>query len=177
MVLLGNVVFFIGCILMVGTGFIKKKSSILAAQCIQFGIQGVGHLILGSVSGGISCCISVVRNLIFTKAKVTVWLKLAFIAVQAFLTLISEPQSLIQWLPLVAVVPYTWFLDTENVTLFKFVNIFGCACWTFHDFYYRNYSGTVFDVLTIITTTAGVFMLLRDKKQSAEQKSADRSQV
>lgn len=165
MVLLGNVVFFIGCILMVGTGFIKKKSTILAAQCIQFGIQGAGHCILGSISGGISCCVSLVRNLLFTRVKVTAWLKLAFIAIQGVLTLLSHPQSLVQWLPLVAVVPYTWYLDTENVVVFKLVNIFGCACWLFHDAYYRNYSGMVFDVLTVITTSIGVYMLLRDKKQ------------
>lgn len=171
MVILGNVISFIGCILMVGIGFIKQKNTILVGQCIQFGLQGAGHLFLGSIPGMISCGVSILRNLFFSRRKVTVWLKLSFIALQTVLTVATGPQNLIQWLPLVAVVPYTWYLDTENVVLFKLVNIFGCVCWIFHDFYYLNYAAGVFDILAVVSTGISVFQLLREKKQMVEQKS------
>lgn len=166
--LIGNAIAFIGCILMVGTGFLKKKSTILTGQCVQFGFQGLGHLILGSVSGTISCGVSILRILAFTKLKVTVWLKLGFLALQMLLTLLSHPTSPVQWLPLLAVVGYTWYLDTPNPVVFKIVNIIGCFLWVFHDLYYLNYVSVVFDVLAILSTFAGIFLILRDRKKAVQ---------
>ena len=50
-IVIGNIVAFIGAILMVLVGFIKTKRNILIAQNIQFLIMGLGNLILGGVSG------------------------------------------------------------------------------------------------------------------------------
>lgn len=174
-VFLGNAIALIGCILMVGIGFLKKKSTILAGQCIQFGFQGVGHLILGSAAGTISCGVSIVRILAFTKMKVTVWLKLGFIALQMLLTLASRPDSFIQWLPVLAMLFYTWYLDTENPVVFKLVNIIGCVCWVFHDLYYKNYVSVLFDALAISSTTAGILLILRDRNSAKQQISGSRT--
>lgn len=175
LIFLGNAIAFVGCILMVGTGFLKKKSTILTGQCIQFGFQGVGHLILGSAAGTISCGVSIVRILAFTKMKVTVWLKLGFIALQMLLTLATHPDSIIQWLPVMAMVLYTWYLDTENPVIFKLVNMVGCVCWVFHDLYYSNYISVVFDILAILSTTAGILLILREQNRALQQISGSRA--
>lgn len=165
MVFIGNAISFFGCILMILIGFIKKKEHILTAQCVQFGLQGLGNLVLGAVSGVVSCVVGVVRILVFTRVKVTAWLKLGFLGLQAVLTLWSGPEGFIDWLPMLSMVAYTWFLDTDNAVTFKIVNMIGNFMWVIYDLHYLNYVGCIFDSLTIITTTVGIFLILRGQRK------------
>lgn len=166
MTLLGNCISFVGCFLMIAIGFIKKKEHILTAQCGQFTIQGIAHLILGAVSGFLSCMISLVRILVFTRVKkVTVWHKLGFLALQAVLTIALGADSIVDWLPMLSVVLYTWYLDTDSAVLFKIVNIVGVAMWVIYDLVFLNYVAFTFDILTVVSTTIGIFMILWGSKK------------
>ena len=49
MILLGNIVAFSGCIIMVLIGFVKEKKKILLLQCVQSAFMGTGNLLLGGI--------------------------------------------------------------------------------------------------------------------------------
>ena len=152
---------------MVAVGIIKSKRHMLTAQCAQFGLQAVGNVLLGSVSGCVAGAVSIVRILTFTRVKkVTPWLKLGFIALQAALTWFFGATTLVQWLPVMAMIPYTWYLDTENATLFKVVNVLGVCMWLVHDIWYGIYFSVFFDVLTIVSTAVGIYLLVRDRRKA-----------
>ena len=136
----------------------------MLAQFSQFCIQSVSNIVLGSVSGFIAGIIAAIRIFVFTNFKVTIWMKLAFLALQAALTMAFGAQTLIEWIPFLSMILYTWYLDTDNVVLFKLVNVFGVMMWAFHDFHYRNYVAFSFDVMTTVSTFIGIYLVLRDKK-------------
>ena len=94
---------------MISIGFIKQKKRILTAQCAQFGIQALGHAVLGSVPGAISGVVGIIRILAFTRMKVTPWLKFGFIGLQALLTYLFGADTLVEWIPLLSILAYTWF--------------------------------------------------------------------
>ena len=166
MTIVGNIISFFGCLLMVAVGFIKRKEHMLATQCAQFSVQAVANLVLGSLSGCISGAIGVVRILVFTRVKkVTAWMKIGFLALQAVITYLTGAETLIRWIPVISMVAYTWYLDTDNEVLFKAVNLLGICMWLFHDIHYINYSAATFDILTIISTTVGVILLLVERKK------------
>jgi hypothetical protein len=166
MMLVANGFVLVGCLIMVAVGFMKDKKMMLAGQCVQFALQGVGNLLFGSVSGCVACGVSIVRILVFGRyQKVPAWLKIGFIALQAGLTWYFGAVTLVQWLPVLAMVAYTWYLDTENATLFKVVNVIGVAMWLVHDAYYRNYFSVFFDAMTVISTAVGICLLLRERKK------------
>ena len=172
----GNLISFVGCMLMIAIGFIKNKKHILMAQCGQFSIQSIGNLALGSVSGFISCVLGVARILVFARVKVTVWLKLGFLALQAALTAWIGAETIIQWIPFLSMVAYTWYLDTDNAVVFKIANLAGVVMWAVHDIHYLNYVAFTFDILTIVSTVTGILLILRDKKRdnAAEVQDAQR---
>lgn len=170
MLLLGNAFAFVGCALMIAVGLIKKKKNMLIAQTAQFTFQSLSNLVLGSVNGFFSCLLSVVRIFVFTKFKVTVWLKLAFLAVQFAFSLWMGADSFYEWVPFMSVVAYTWYLDTDNPIIFKLVNLLGVILWTFHDIHYLNYVAFAFDILTMVSTLAGIALLLKDKKKDVSEK-------
>lgn len=165
MLLLGNAISLAGCVLMVAIGFLKKKEQILGAQCVQFALMGAGNLALGAMAGVISNGVSILRNLVLTKTENKTWIKVTFILVQTVLTLFFSSRELIEWLPVIAVVIYTWFLDMKNPVAFKLMIIGLQVLWTVYDFYHQNYVAFTFDLFTITSTTIGIFMIRKDAKQ------------
>ena len=163
--LLGNAISLAGCVLMVAIGFLKKKEQILGAQCVQFALMGAGNLVLGAMAGVISNGVSIVRNLVLTRVEDKAWVKVVFILVQTALTLMFGGSGLIEWLPVIAVVVYTWFLDLKNPVAFKLMIIGLQVLWVVYDFYYRNYVAFSFDLFTIASTTIGIFMIRREAKE------------
>lgn len=161
--LLGNLAAFAGCMIMVAIGFVRKKEKILAAQCVQFGFLALGNLILGATAGFISGVVSIVRNLIFTRTKGTTALKLGFIAVQLLLTAFTWKGQMIECIPVLATVLFTWFLDTKSDVLFKLVIITGQAMWACYDWYYLNIVAFAFDLLTIGSNLVGLWMIRKTK--------------
>lgn len=157
--LIGNAVSMVGCLIMVGIGFLKRKQHILLAQSVQCLFMGAGNLILGGVSGFICNVVTIARNLVFAKWDVTLPLKLFFIALQVVLSLGSLGDGLICWLPILAAAVFTWFLDTKSEAKLKVVILFTQVMWLIYDIHYRNYVATTFDVMTMCSNLIGFFMV------------------
>lgn len=155
----GNAVSMIGCLIMVGIGFLKRKQHILLAQSVQCLFMGAGNLILGGVSGFVSNVVTILRNLVFSKRNVTVPLKVFFIALQIVLSLGSLDAGWIAWLPVLAAAVFTWFLDTQSETRLKVVILFSQVMWLIYDIHYLNYVATTFDVLTMCSNLIGLYMI------------------
>lgn len=164
LVLLGNLISFLGCLLMVSIGFLRKKKRILGVQCLQFALMGVSNFLLGGISGTISNLVSIVRNLVFFKAKVTVPLKLVFIALQVLLSLGTIRVSPLEWLPVLAAGAFTWFLDVKNEVTLKAVIIATFFLWVVYDLCHQNYVAMTFDILSIFSNAAGIMMIRKAKK-------------
>lgn len=157
--LIGNAVSMIGCLVMVGIGFLKKKSHILLAQSVQCAFMGVGNLILGAWGGFTANVVSIIRNLVFARFSINLWLKLLFIGLQLVLSLGTLDGSIIGWLPILAAAIFTWYLDTNSEVTLKIVIIGTLVMWLIYDLYYYNYVSAAFDAATIISNSIGLWML------------------
>lgn len=163
LLLIGNAVSFIGCLIMVGIGLLKKKSHILIAQSIQCLFMGAGNLLLGGVSGFIANIVTIIRNLVFARFPITTTLKIVFIAAQVLLSLGSLGDGWVCWLPILAAAVFTWALDTKSEAKLKLVIISTQVMWLIYDIYYHNYVATTFDVLTMCSNLIGFFMVRKIK--------------
>ena len=163
LLLIGNAVSMIGCLIMVAIGFLKRKQHILIAQSVQCLFMGAGNLILGGVSGFICNVVTIARNLVFAKWDVTLPLKIFFIALQVVLSLGSLSAGLIAWLPILSAAVFTWFLDTKSETKLKLVILSTQVMWLIYDIHYLNYVATTFDVLTMCSNLIGLYMIRKSK--------------
>lgn len=162
-VLLGNFISLLGCLLMVVIGFLRKKSHILTAQCFQFGLLGLANLILGATSGFISGVVGITRNLVFSKRKSTLFLKVFFVTVQVALSLPFVENGLIDWFPIFAAVLFTWCIDTRSEVVLKVCIIAAQLFWMIFDLYYRNFTAMAFDIFTILSNLIGIFMVKKSR--------------
>ena len=164
MVFVANIVSFVGCAIMVLTGLIKKKERILWVQCLQLLFMGAAHLMLGAISGMVCSLVGIVRNVAFSRLRPTVWMKVGFIVLQIALTFLGGNFALIELLPILAAIVFTWFLDLKNPVHFKIMLITVQAMWVAYDFYYGNVVSGTFDVMTVISNFVGIYLLHKDKK-------------
>lgn len=167
-VLIGNIVSFVGCALMVCIGLIKEKKKILSAQCLQFVFLGAGNLILGAFTGFIANVVSLVRNLVFTRKESSVPLKMGFAALQLVLSAGGLSSNVITWLPVLSTVLFTWFIDLKSEIMLKTVILICQVMWLVYDFYYHNFVSMSFDILTMISTAIGIYLIVRDAKMKTK---------
>lgn len=161
--LIGNAASMVGCLIMVGIGFLKSSKHILIAQSVQCLFMGAGNLILGGVSGFISNIVTIIRNLVFIRFRNTTALKVFFIAVQLVLSIGTLSAGWISWLPILSAALFTWFMDTPSAARLKIVILCTQVMWLIYDLYYRNYVASAFDVMTMCSNLIGLHMILKKK--------------
>lgn len=164
-VLIGNIVALVGAVIMVLTGFLKKKQHILIAQCFQYAAMGASNAILGAFTGVTANIIGVARNLFCAKREFTTPWKLAFIAAQLALLLAFNADGWLGLLPAAATCAYTWFLDLKDEKKLKIVLILTVLGWAVYDFLFRNYVTFAFDLATAVTNAVGIAMLRKAQRQ------------
>ncbi|MBQ1902548.1 MAG: YgjV family protein [Lachnospiraceae bacterium] len=177
LLLLGNILSFLGAMIMVLVGFVKSRKKILGAQVIQFILMGFGNLALGGVTAFITNMLSIVRNLICFRFRFTWPLKIGFIVAQVGLSVFAllngqgsmpagrDPFGIIMWFPIIGTTLFTLFLDVQSDVKLKVVIVISQVFWLIYDFAIMNFASLTFDILTIISTIIGIVMILRGKEK------------
>lgn len=168
-IIIGNIVSFTGALFMVATGFIKERKKILVTQNFQYAIMGLGNLILGGVSGFISNLLGIIRNLFCLKHELPLWAGIAFVALQAVLTLTTNNVGFIGMMPVIAALIFTLFINSKNEAVLKGSIIAAELCWIAYDIYFNNYASLCFDAFTIASNIIGILMLRHGKKTVQKQ--------
>ena len=170
-ILIGNAICFLGSIIMVLIGFIKERKKFLLAQGGMNAFFIVGNLFLNGISGAIANACTMLRNIVCLKFKMNVPIKLFFIGLQVALTFCFGADSIIMWLPILGAGVFTWYMDTDNMTLLKAVTIGGQLCWLIYDIYILNFATVPFDIAACITNTIALVAIIRNGKIETDEKN------
>ena len=153
----------IGCLIMVGIGFLRQKKQILLAQVLQCLFLGLGNLVLGGFSGFICNIVTILRNLVFLRYNNTTFLKVSFILLQFVLSFGTLSAGFISWLPLIAAAIFTWCMDTRSDVKLKLCILSTQVLWLIYDLFYCNYVASAFDAMTFASNLVGLYMITRNK--------------
>ena len=113
--IIANMISLLGAIVMVGIGLIKENKHVLEVQCLQFTLMGIANFMLKATSGGISNIVGILRNLYSLKKPMETPVKIGFIVLQVAISLLAGMNGLIGWLPIIATVIFTIFVDKYKV--------------------------------------------------------------
>ena len=70
-IIIGNIIALIASIIMVYSGFLKQKKTILFTQTIQISLSVLSNIVLGGITGAIINALSCIRNILCYKEKLT----------------------------------------------------------------------------------------------------------
>ncbi len=159
LLIIGNVVALIASLIMVYTGCIKSKQKILYAQNIQMGLLGISNLVLGGFSGAAINAVGIIRNILCYYNKFGLKEKIFITILSTVLTIIFNNLGLIGYLPLIAIVVYTWLITIKDVVKFKILIIFTLVLWIVYDFTVKSYTACAFDLFTIVTNVIAIISI------------------
>ena len=148
-IIIGNIIMFIGSIVMVLAGFAKTKQGSLIMQTVQIVIMTVGTLFLGSITGAIMNGFSIGRNILDYNGRLDTKMKVMLIMSS---TIIGFTFNNIGWvgiLPISVFVLYTLCMSTKDVVKFKILTIVGCVLFFINDLCIQSYTSLAFDIFTI----------------------------
>lgn len=163
-IIIANIISIISCTMMVLIGLIKNKNKILLSQCVQFTLMGVSHYLLGGMGGVVATVVSILRNLVFFKFKVSVPLKIFFVFLSVVLSLGTVSLNPVTWLPILATSLFTWVIDSEDIIKFKNVMILTVCMWFIYDAYHLNFVSAAFDAFTVVSTGYSVWSIKKERK-------------
>lgn len=162
--IIGNIIALLASILIVFISYAKNKKNIIILQTLQVSLLTLSNLILGGLTGAIINAITIVRNILCYKNKLT---KLNITIISVLLIVLSlyfNNLSLIGVLPLISTVIYTVFINTKSTIILKLLLLLNMICWGIYDFTIQSYTSAIFDFLGIITSIISICQLKANKK-------------
>ena len=160
----GNFVALLGSLIMVYLGTIKETKKIIFIQTIQISLFTLSTLILGGFSGTIVNAISVVRNILCYKDKLTNTAKAILILLCIPPCLIFNNLGILGLLPLIATVAFTCFMNVKSPIKLKFLLIITLILWVIYDVLIYSYTSAIFESFAIIAHSITVYQLLHKKQ-------------
>jgi len=159
----GNIVALIASILMVYSGIIKNRKKIIYIQTLQILAFAISDLILGGYTGTIVNLISLVRNYLCYKDKLTKINKIILILSCTVFSLLFNNLGLLGLLPLISTVVFTCFMDVKNTIKLKLLIIFTMVLWFIYDIFIHSYISAIFDFFSIIANIVTIHQLSQKK--------------
>lgn len=161
--LIGNIVALIASILMVIGGYIKSKEKTLFVQTIQITLNTISCFVLGAISGSVVNLLSIPRNILAYKNKLTFPIKLIILLSTTTLSIYVNKNGIIGYLPIISTIIYILLMDKLKEDHFKMLIIFTLILWGIHDFMVKSYVSSIFDVISIITSFIAIYRIRKDK--------------
>ena len=171
--IIGNIIAFLGSIILVLNGLFKEKKQIIISQSIMAFTLAIANIFLKGYSAVIADMLQVIRNIISLKWPFKLPLKIGFIVILSAITIVTNTESWLGYLPLLATIIFTIILDTEKEEVLKIAIIISEFLWLTYDLFHKNYAGSSFDTLTILTNLYTLFALIQNKKNPEPEQSSD----
>ena len=158
-IVIGNIISLMASAIMVLANYAKDKKNIIKLQTIQVGLFILCNLVLNGITGVIINTANLVRNILCYKNKLTNKMIIILNLIVLILSIVFNNLSIIGWLPVIASIVYTCFMNTKKVISLKLLIMISTIAWCIYDFAIKSYVSAVFDIFGIIACIYSIFQI------------------
>ena len=169
-IVLGNIIALWAASLAIIVGIIKNKNKILHIQNIQYVAFVISNIILGGFSGVITNLISILRNILCYKEKLTKTISTLIILISIILTFKFNNLGFIGLLPLIANTIYTVFFNTKDKFKFKLLVIVTMLLWIIYDLTIKSYWSAIIEIISTFLCAITAFEIYTNRKKRRSNK-------
>lgn len=153
MIVVANLLSFIGSFLLAYSTFSKSKRNMLIIQVGDCMFNSLGCLFAGSLSGFTTNFISGIRNVVNAKEKNNKYINFLFVVAIIVLGIVANTRGIIGLLPVIASIEYTiWSYLCKTAQGLRFGLVVNLILWLIHDCYVLLFTSTTLDVVLICIT-------------------------
>jgi len=164
-IIIGNIIALIASIIMVYSGFLKQKKTILFTQTIQISLSVLSNIVLGGITGAIINALSCIRNILCYKDKLDLKAKIILIFLATTLALMFNNLGVIGLFPVISTITYILFMNIKDIVKFKCLIIFTMLMWLIYDLFIKSYTSAIFDFMNIVANIISIIQIeLKNKK-------------
>lgn len=165
-IIIGNIIALIASIIMVYSGFLKQKKTILYSQTIQIGLSVLSNIVLGGITGAIINALSCVRNILCYKDKLDLKAKIILIFLATTLSLMFNNLGVIGLFPVISTITYILLMNTKDIIKFKWLIVFTMLMWLIYDLFIKSYTSAIFNFMNIVANIISIIQIrLQNKKE------------
>lgn len=165
LVVWGNIIMFLGSVVMVLSGFCRSRKSTIILQTAQMGIMAFGTLCLGGFAGATMNCFSAIRNVLSYKGKLNTSAKIILIAISTSLAVMVNNIGIVGLIPIAVFIMYALCMNAEDVIWHKVLAIIGCSLFFVHDLYIQSYTSCIFNAFTVVSNVYVVATILLARRK------------
>lgn len=158
-IIIGNVIAFIACSIMVYAGYLKQKNKILFAQTTELVLAVISNIFLGGITGAIVNTLGCIRNILCYKEKLNNIAKIIIITIVTVLSLAFNNLGIIGILPVISMIIYILFMNVKDVVKFKWLIIISMILWLVYDTYIKSYISAGFDFMNIVVNIISIIQI------------------
>lgn len=159
--LLANIIALIGSLFMVVASYVKSDKLCIMLQSVQIFMFVISNILLKGITGVIINALSLVRNVLTYKRKLTKLLKYSLLILIVVLSIVFNNLGIVGYLPLIGTVVFTIFIDSKDNFKFRLSLTFSVFMWLIYDVYIMSYSSAIFDFFSFV---GGIVTLIRSSK-------------
>lgn len=164
--MLVQIIGFIGFFFL-GLGNLQKnRKKIIIFQMISSMFLSVHYFLLNAITASILNLIGITRGFVFyNKNNTKKYYVYLFMYILLYVVIgIITYDNIFSLLPVLAYILFTISIFNEKEKNIKIINIFVSSTWIIYDLIYKSYAGFISDIVMIITTVIGLFMLNKNTK-------------
>lgn len=165
--LLAQVFSAIGALCVVISSFAKSKNNMLVWQITDYIFTAIANLLLGGYTGALTISISIIRNSLMVKKKMTKTILTILIIIQIIVGTYLNQLGIIGYLPIISSVSYSLAIAaTPNLQWLRWVIIENMLLWLIYDLTIQAYPAAITDVTITLTT---LIAIIRNRKTFSKQ--------
>ena len=162
--LLAQVFSAIGALCVAISSFAKSKHKMLVWQITDYIFTAIANLLLGGYTGALTISISIIRNSLMVKKKMTKTILTILIVIQIIVGTYLNQLGLIGYLPIIS---YSLAIAiTRNLQWLRWVIIENMLLWLIYDLTIQAYPAAITDVTITLTT---LIAIIRNRKTFSKQ--------
>ena len=156
--LLAQVFSAIGALCVAISSFAKSKNNMLVWQITDYIFTAIANLLLGGYTGALTISISIIRNSLMVKKKMTKTILTILIIIQIIVGTYLNQLGIIGYLPIISSVSYSLAIAaTPNLQWLR---------WLIYDLTIQAYPAAITDVTITLTT---LIAIIRNRKTFSKQ--------
>ena len=165
--LLAQVFSAIGALCVAIASFAKSKHKMLVWQITDYIFTAIANLLLGGYTGALTISISIIRNSLMVKKKMTKTILTILIIIQIIVGTYLNQLGLIGYLPIISSVSYSLAIAaTPNLQCLRWVIIENMLLWLIYDLTIKAYPAAITDITITLTT---LIAIIKNRKTFSKQ--------
>ena len=141
----------------IGALCVAISSKMLVWQITDYIFTAIANLLLGGYTGALTISISIIRNSLMVKKKMTKTILTILIVIQIIVGTYLNQLGLIGYLPIISSVSYSLAIAiTRNLQWLRWVIIENMLLWLIYDLTIQAYPAAITDITITLTTLIAI---------------------